>query len=74
MEKNYAKFKEEGVNKDNDDKLKVMNAKLEEEPKKVRAKVAMLQDCKKHEEEMVVLRKQKLDKENEIMKEEKKKN
>jgi hypothetical protein len=42
LEKNYAKFKEEGVNKDNGDNLKVMNAKLEEELKKVRAEVVML--------------------------------
>jgi hypothetical protein len=48
-------------------------AGLEEEVKKLKAELAILQDSKKYDEEMVVLRRKNWEKEKENLKEEKKK-
>jgi hypothetical protein len=73
MEKNYAKYNDKKRKSINEEKLQAVNAELEEEVKKLKAEIAILQDRKKHDEEMVVLRKNKWEKEKESLKEEKKK-
>jgi hypothetical protein len=73
MEKNYAKYNDEKRKSINEEKLQAVNVGLEEEVKKLKAELAILQDSKKHDEEMVVLRRKNLEKEKEILKEEKKK-
>jgi vacuolar-type H+-ATPase subunit I/STV1 len=45
IEKNYAKYNDEKVKSNNEKKLQAVNAELEE-LKKLKAEIAILQDCK----------------------------